>query len=77
MELLGQLVGAWLMCGQGLDTPLIVVSHPRAFASVPVCQRHRERELGGKGRIRCLPVSLFRYAWKVVKDGVQAEGAAN
>ena len=46
-----------------------------------VCQQHREREsLGARaGYVVPLPLSLslspFHYAWKVVKDRVQAQGS--
>lgn len=71
LELLGQLVGVQQMCGRDHDTPHIVMSHSRAYASAFVCQ-HREKGAQGEGRVCFLP--RFHHAVGAVQDGVQAEG---
>lgn len=59
MELLGQFVGVWQMCGRGCDTPLIVVTRSRAHVSLCVCVNSTEKERAwGQGQDMLSPLSL-------------------
>lgn len=41
-------LGVWQICGQGCDSPLIVVTHPRAHAAMCVSSPNRN-SAGGQG----------------------------